>query len=79
MLTVNLTQAKARLSERLDKEGAGQEVVIIRHGKAVAHLTPAARRKKPLPLRDLARFRAATPRLRRPASERLCEMRDEGL
>lgn len=79
MLSVNLTQAKARLGELLDKVEAGQEVLITRRGKAVAHLTPAGRPKKPLPLRDLARFRAAMPRLRRPVAELLCEMRDEGL
>ena len=36
MVTVNLAQAKARLSELLDKVEAGQEVVITRRGKAVA-------------------------------------------
>ena len=79
MVTVNLAQAKARLSELLDKVESGQEVLITRRGKAVAHLTPAMRPKKPLPLGDLARFRAAMPRLRRPAAELLREMRDEGL
>ena len=79
MVTVNLAQAKARLSELLDKVEAGQEVLITRRGKAVAHLTPAIRPKKPLSLRDLARFRAAMPRLRRPAAELLRELRDEGL
>ena len=78
MLSVNLTQAKARLGELLDKVEAGQEVLITRRGKAVAHLTPAVRPKKPLPLRDLARFRAAMPRLRRPVAELRCEMRNEG-
>jgi len=33
---------------------------------------------KPLPLRELAGFRAAMPRLRRPAAELLHEMRNEG-
>ncbi len=79
MVTVNLVQAKARLSELLDKVEAGQEVVITRRGKAVAHLTAAVRLKKPLPLRELARFRAAMPQLRRPSAELLREARDERL
>ena len=79
MDTVNLAQAKARLSELLDKVEAGREIVITRRGKAVAHLSPAVRPRKPLPLRELAGFRAAMPRLRRPAAELLREMRDEGL
>ena len=79
MVTVNLAQAKARLSELLDKVEAGQEVVITRRGKAVAHLSAAIRPKKPLPLRELAEFRATMPRLRRPAAELLREARDERL
>ena len=79
MVTVSLAQAKARLSELLDKVEAGQEVVITRRGKAVAHLSAAIRPKKPLPLRELAEFRAAMPRLRRPAAELLREARDERL
>ena len=36
MVTVNLAQAKARLSELPDKVEAGQEVIITRRGKVVA-------------------------------------------
>ena len=77
MVTVNLAQAKAHLSELLDKVEAGQEVVITRRGKAVAHVTAAVRPKKPLPLRELAGFRAAMPRLDRSSAELLREVRDE--
>ena len=79
MLTVNLARAKARLSELLNEVEAGEEVVITRHGKAVARLSPAARPKKPLPLQELGEFRAAMPRLRRPAAELVREVRDERL
>ena len=79
MITVNLAQAKARLSEILDKVESGQDVVITRRGKAVAHVSAVVRPKNPLPLRDLAEFRAAMPRLRRPAADLLREMRDERL
>ena len=79
MVTVSLAQAKARLSELLDKVEAGQEVVITRCGKVVAHLSAVASPRKPLPLRELAGFRATMPRLRRPAVELLREVRDTGL
>lgn len=79
MVTVNLAQAKAHLSELLDKVEAGEEVVITRHGRAVAHISPAARPKKPLRFQELAEFRAAMPRLRRPSADLLREARDEGL
>ena len=77
MVTVNLARAKARLSELLDRVEEGQEVVITRRGRAVAQLSPTARPQKPLPLRELAGFRAAMPRLRRPAAELLRETRNE--
>ena len=78
MVTVNLAQAKARLSELLDKVETGQEIVITRRGKAVAHLSAVVGPRKPLPLRELARFRATMPSLRRPAADLLRELRDEG-
>jgi prevent-host-death family protein len=79
MVTVNLAQAKAHLSELLDKVEAGEEVVITRHGLAVAHISPAIRQKKPLRLEELAKFRATMPKLRSPSAELLREIRDEAL
>ena len=79
MVTVDIAQAKARLGELLDKVETGEEVVITRRGKPVAHLSSAVRPGKPLPLRELAEFRASMPRLRRPAAELLREARDEEL
>ena len=77
MVTVTLVEAKAHLSELLDKVEAGEEVVIARRGRPVAHISPIERSKKPLRLQDLAEFRATMPRLRRPSVELLREMRDE--
>ena len=77
MVTVNLVQAKAHLSELLNKVEAGEEVIITRHGRAVAQLRPVSRQTKPLMLDDLAAFRATMPPLRRPSVELLREARDE--
>jgi prevent-host-death family protein len=77
VVTVNVAQAKARLSELLDKVEAGEDVVITRHGHAVAHLHSVSRPKRPLMLDDLAAFRATMPPLQRPSVELLREMRDE--
>ena len=77
MVTVNLAQAKARLSELLDKIEMGESIVITRHGRPVAHLAPVVGPRQPLPLRELADFRATMPNLRRPAAELLREVRDE--
>ena len=79
MVTVNLVQAKTHLSKLLDKVEAGEEVLITRHGRAVAHISPVTRSKNPLNLKDLAEFRSTMPRLRRPSAELLRAARDEGL
>ena len=79
MVTVTLAQAKAHLSELLDRVEAGEDVLITRHGRAVAHILPALRPKQPLQLKALAEFRATMPCLRRPSAELLREERDQGL
>ncbi len=76
MVTVNLAQAKARLSELLDKVQGGEQVVITRHGKAVAQISAATQVKRPV--RSFAAFRARMPRLRKPSAVLIREMRDEG-
>jgi antitoxin (DNA-binding transcriptional repressor) of toxin-antitoxin stability system len=65
------------MTELLDKVEAGEEVVIIRHGRPVAHLSAVFRPK--LPLRPLAEFRAKMPRWRKASAALLREARDEGL
>jgi prevent-host-death family protein len=79
VVTVDLAQATACLSELLDQVESGEEVFIARHGRAVAHILPASRRKCPVPLDDLAAFRAGMPALRRPSADLLREVRDEAL
>ena len=46
MKTVNVHEAKTRLSELLKKVEAGEEIVIARAGKPVARLVPAAKTRK---------------------------------
>lgn len=77
MVTVNLAQAKAHLSELLDKVEAGEEVVITRHGRPVAHISSVAPPK--IPLRSLVKFRARMPKWRQPSAVLIREARDEGL
>lgn len=78
MLRVNLAEAKARLSELLDKVEAGEEVIITRHGREVARIGGIAQRKKPIPFDELAEFRAKMPRLRTSSAKLIRRMRDEG-
>lgn len=78
MVTVSLAHTKAHLSELLDQVEAGEEVVVTRHGRAVARILPALQPKRPPALDDLAAFRATMPRLRRASADLLREARDEG-
>ena len=42
MKKVNLFEAKARLSEYLDRAAGGERIVVCRHNKPVAELCPVA-------------------------------------
>ena len=74
---VSVAEAKAHLSELLDRVEAGEEVVITRRGHAVARLTAEKKTKQPLPLPSLAEFRARMPHWRKSSVELLREMRDQ--
>jgi len=79
MLTVTLAQAKAQLSEILNKVEAGEEVIVTRRGRPVAQIRAVEKKLEPLPLEELAAFRARMPSLSKPSVELIREMRDEGL
>jgi prevent-host-death family protein len=76
VVTVTVVEAKAHLSELLDKVESGEEVTITRHGRPVAQISPVPRPKQPL--RSLAAFRATMPRSRKSSATLLRKMRDEG-
>jgi prevent-host-death family protein len=48
MDTVNLAEAKAHLSELVDRVEAGDSIEITRRGRPVARLTPSAKPRKPI-------------------------------
>jgi prevent-host-death family protein len=48
MAQINITDAKARFSQLLDRAAAGEEIVIARAGKPIARLVPYSHpRRKP--------------------------------
>jgi prevent-host-death family protein len=75
VLTVTLAEAKARLSELLDKVAAGEEIIITRYGRPAARIAAVSPPKQPFP--DLSQLRAKMPRWRKPSHILLREMRDE--
>ncbi|HYD37645.1 MAG TPA: type II toxin-antitoxin system prevent-host-death family antitoxin [Allosphingosinicella sp.] len=73
---INLSDAKARLSDLVDRAASGEEVTILRRGKAVARIVGIETPRKPL---DVAALRAHTSKMK-PSNisgvEILREMRD---
>ena len=46
MTTVNVYEAKTKLSQLLDRAEAGEEIIIARNGRPVARLGPLRQRKQ---------------------------------
>lgn len=77
MDTVSLADAKARLSELVDRVEAGGSIEITRRGKPVARLTPAVKPRKPV---DRAMLEALTTSLSpqtKGAADLVRSMRDD--
>lgn len=55
MVTVTLADAKARLSELVDRVAAGETVSITRRGKSVARLVPDTPARAPIDIEALHR------------------------
>jgi len=77
MNSVNLADAKARLSELVDLAEAGEVINITRRGKLVAQLTPVSKKHEPLDMDAIRRLRASLPFDDEPAGEFVRRMRDE--
>jgi prevent-host-death family protein len=56
MVTVTLTDAKARLSALVKQAAQGETVVITRRGKPVARITTIDRPRKPIDIAALGRL-----------------------
>ena len=73
---VNLADAKARLSELVDRAMAGESIDIVRRGKPVARLTGAAQAKRPLDVDALRAFTATLTWQEESAGDFIRAMRD---
>ena len=76
MNSVNLADAKARLSELVERAAAGDSVEILRRGKAVARLSPVSRPRRRIDQATLSRLTNALPMQAVPAGTFVREMRD---
>ena len=77
MATVPAFEAKTRFGELLDRVIAGEEIVITRHGRPVAHMRQAIAPLRPLDFEALAALRARLPAWGQDSATLIREMRDE--
>ncbi|MGP9812179.1 type II toxin-antitoxin system Phd/YefM family antitoxin [Rhodopseudomonas sp. NSM] len=76
MDAINLADAKAHLSELVDRVEAGDSIEITRRGKPVARLTAVANPRKPIDSVLLQSLTAAMPAQSQTAADLVRLMRD---
>ncbi|HTU09816.1 MAG TPA: type II toxin-antitoxin system prevent-host-death family antitoxin [Allosphingosinicella sp.] len=76
MDAINLADAKAHLSELVDRVEAGASIEITRRGKPVARLTSPAKPRKPIDAHQLQTL-TSTMRPAVPGEELVRSMRDD--
>ena len=76
MDAINLADAKAHLSELVDRVQAGDSIEITRRGKPVAQLTAAPHPRKPIDATALQSLTATMPRQAEGAADVVRSMRD---
>ena len=76
MNPVNLADAKAHLSELVDRAEAGNSIDITRRGKPVARLTAATEPRKPIDAALLQALTETMPPQTESAAELVRSMRD---
>ncbi len=78
MANVTLADAKARLSELVDRAAAGEDVLITRRGKLVARIVSAASpARKPIDVEALRALSESMPPQAQSAAEFIRAMRDD--
>ena len=73
---VNIAEAKAHLSELIERAEAGETVEIMRRGKPVAKLGPIEPKKRRFDAAALKAFTDTLPYQEQGAAEFIREMRD---
>lgn len=78
MYNVSVAEAKAHLSELLNRVEAGEEIVITRRGQSVACLKGFDNPIKPIDFEEMDRLRASLPVSTVSSAQLIRQMRDEG-
>lgn len=76
MNAISLADAKAHLSDLIDRVEAGDSIDITRRGKPVARLTAVARPRKPIDAAMLRALTATMPSQSQDSADLVRSMRD---
>ncbi len=76
MPTINLADAKARLSELVERAAAGERIIITKRGKPVLELSKPRPRRRGIDAARLREFTDRQPRQKHGAADAVREMRD---
>jgi antitoxin (DNA-binding transcriptional repressor) of toxin-antitoxin stability system len=76
MSEVNLTYARAHLSELIRRAEAGETIGILRRGKLVACLRPPVQPRKPIDLAEMKAVTDSMPPIAEPIEDFIRKMRD---
>ena len=77
MERINLADAKARLSEIVDRVEAGESIDIVRRGKLAARLVPPTPEKSKVDIAMLEALHATIPMQSESAGDFVRRMRDD--
>ena len=77
MDSVSLADAKARLSELVDRAETGEDVCITRRGKPVVKLTRVNRPPRPIDFEAWRKLRESMPKQEESTAEFMRRMRDD--
>lgn len=77
MSHVNLADAKARLSELVDRAAAGERIVITKRGKPVLEMVKPAAAPQRVDVTALQQLTRRLPRQKQSAGEALRRLRDD--
>jgi prevent-host-death family protein len=77
MERINLADAKARLSEIVDRVEAGESIDIFRRGKVIARLVPPAPEKSKVNIAMLEALHATIPMQSESAGDSVRRIRDK--
>ena len=77
MTTISLAEAKAKLSELVERAAAGETVEITKRGKPVAQIVPVKKKLKPIDVDALKRIADSMPFQKESAGDFVRRMRDE--